>query len=162
VGEGDEVLDLRATIDGETITLVLSAGPYEEVHTFRRTGDAPGTQPAAVAAATPAQTRGSSSAPSGAARSVTVNGQRLSAEALALVEQTYRVRIVDADYWYDNLSGAWGIMGGPTRGFIYSGLPLGGPLAANASGGGTGVFVNGRELHPLDVSGLRRCTQVMP
>ena len=27
-------------------------------------------------------------------------------------------------------------------------------MPSNASGGGTGVFVNGRELHPLDVASL--------
>ena len=162
IGEGDDVLDLRATIDGETITVVLNEGPDQEVHAFRRTGDAPGARSAAVATTTPQRVAASPSAPPGTARNVTVNGQRLSAEELARLEQTYRVRIVDADYWYDNLNGAWGIKGGPTRGFIYSGLNLGGPLAANASGGGSGVFVNGRELHPLDVSGLERCTQVTP
>jgi hypothetical protein len=30
-------------------------------------------------------------------------------------------------------------------------LSLGGSVPANASGGGTGVFTNGRELHPFDV-----------
>ncbi|MFO0746886.1 MAG: hypothetical protein U1F43_14620 [Myxococcota bacterium] len=61
-------------------------------------------------------------------------------------------------YWYDNGSGAAGLWGGPTRGFLGAGLGLGGALPANASGGGsgrlTGVFINGRELHPLDVQGL--------
>jgi hypothetical protein len=31
-----------------------------------------------------------------------------------------------------------------------------GPLQADASGGGTSVFVNGRELHPYDVMALRQ------
>jgi hypothetical protein len=86
----------------------------------------------------------------------------LSEDELAQIEQDFRVRIVDADYWYDNISGAWGTRGGPTRGFSYSGLNLGGTLKANASGGGTGVFINGRELHPRDVSGLQKCTKVNP
>jgi hypothetical protein len=48
-----------------------------------------------------------------------------------------------------------------------AGLDLGGPLPASASGGGdgrlTGVFINGRELHPADVAGLRQLVgQVWP
>lgn len=61
-------------------------------------------------------------------------------------------------YWYDAATGAFGLWGGPTVGFIASHLALGGRLPANASGGGrgelTGVFINGRELHPQDVVGL--------
>jgi hypothetical protein len=42
-------------------------------------------------------------------------------------------------------------------------LPLGGPLPADISGGGTGIFINGRELHPVDVAGLTQLVgQVMP
>src|SRR4051812_6302335 len=58
-------------------------------------------------------------------------------------------------YWYDPMSGGAGVMGGPAAAYLGPGLALGGPLPANASGGGdgriTGVFINGRELHPLDV-----------
>jgi hypothetical protein len=43
---------------------------------------------------------------------------------------------------------------------------LGGPLDARASGGGdgrlTGVFINGRELHPLDVQRLQTIGAVIP
>lgn len=156
VGNADFGADLKATIDQDTLTVVLTVGAQSEQHVFRRTG------------APPAATGGSSTAtgapPSsgGGQRHVTVNDVRLSDQELARIEQSFRVGIVDADYWYDNVSGAWGVKGGPTRGFIYSGLNLGGPLKANASVGGTGVFVNGRELHPLDVAGLQRCTQVNP
>lgn len=63
-------------------------------------------------------------------------------------------------YWYDPMSGGAGVRGGPAAAYLGPGLALGGPLPANASGGGdgrvTGVFINGRELHPLDVAGLRR------
>ena len=69
-------------------------------------------------------------------------------------------------YWYDPMSGGAGVVGGPAAAYLGSGLALGGPLAAAASGGGdgrvTGVFVNGRELHPLDVQGLRRWGPVYP
>jgi hypothetical protein len=52
--------------------------------------------------------------------------------------------------------------GGPCIGFLPAGLDLGGALRADASGRGTGVFVNGRELHPVDVAALQRVTPVVP
>jgi hypothetical protein len=138
------------------LTLVLAFGGETVTHRFHRTGEAAGEEAAravrpsvpAVGTVTPIE------------RDVVVNNRRLTDAELATIEQSYRVHIEDAAYWYDASSGAWGIEGGPTRGFIYSGLKLGGPLNAGASGGGTNVFVNGRELHPLDVNGLRRCMQV--
>jgi hypothetical protein len=50
----------------------------------------------------------------------------------------------------------FGRPGGPTAGFIAPGLRVGGRLAANASRGHTGVFVNGRELPALDRAALTR------
>lgn len=47
------------------------------------------------------------------------------------------------------------MQGGPTVGQVWPGLDLGGPLQADASGGGTQVFINGRELHPVEVDYLR-------
>ena len=35
-------------------------------------------------------------------------------------------------------------------------------MPPNCSGGGTGVFVNGRELHPMDVTALQRIIPVVP
>jgi hypothetical protein len=90
------------------------------------------------------------------ARSVTVNRVRLSDSRVAELEQQYRVRVQDGAYWYDRASGAWGRDGGPTAGWILPGLDLGGPLPADASRGNTGVFINGRELHLLDVAALMR------
>src|SRR5258705_12850412 len=53
--------------------------------------------------------------------------------------------------------------GGPTLGFIPAGLDLGGALRADASGAtNTGVFIDGRELHPHDVAGLQQITAVIP
>ena len=91
-------------------------------------------------------------------RMVVVNRVRLGAERIAQLERTYRVRLVDGRYWYDARSGAWGVWGGPALGVVLPGLALGGPLPADASGGGTRVWVNGRELHPLDVAALRQIT----
>jgi hypothetical protein len=97
-------------------------------------------------------------AASGAERRVVVNGRAFTPAELEALEQRYQARIPDAEYWYDAVLGAWGIAGGPTRGFVVPGLSLGGPLQPNASGGGTQVFVNGRELHPYDVLALQQVT----
>jgi hypothetical protein len=64
--------------------------------------------------------------------------------------------VPDGSYWYDKVSGAWGRQGGPALGLTLPGLEVGGALRPDASGGNTGVFVNGRELHDLDVLGLRQ------
>src|SRR5215475_1660113 len=103
------------------------------------------------------------------ARKIRFNNQLLGATELATLERLERGvgRLDDGAYWYDARTGASGRWGGPTLAFLPPGLALGGPLPADASGGGqgtlTGVFVNGRELHPLDVSGLQQLIgQVWP
>jgi len=78
---------------------------------------------------------------------------------LPLTERQLRalpVRLPDGDYWYDRSCGAFGRWKGPIAGFLRPGLDLGGPMTRDCSGGGTGVFVNGRELHPLDLLVLSR------
>jgi hypothetical protein len=113
----------------------------------------------------PARAAGEVSAP----RKLRINGAAPTArqlETLALLER-HIGRVLDGDYWYDTATGASGRFGGPTLLFLPPGLDLAGPLPANASGGGsgtlTGVFVNGRELHPVDVMGLRQLLgQVLP
>jgi hypothetical protein len=56
------------------------------------------------------------------------------------------------------MTGAAGLFGGPALALLPPGLDLNGKAPANASGGGqgrlTGAFINGRELHPIDVAGL--------
>lgn len=89
-------------------------------------------------------------------RNVVINGQPLAAAQLAELESHFQLRINDGRYWYDRISGAAGPEGGPTLGFIVPGLDLGGPLAANASAGNTGVFINGRELPQYDLIALTR------
>ena len=87
---------------------------------------------------------------------VYINGAALDGETLQALQDLYRVRVVEGRYWYDAMSGAWGIEGGPTAGFLLPGLNLGGALSPNASGGGTGVFFNGRELHLQDALALQQ------
>jgi len=97
-------------------------------------------------------------------RHILFNQRELSEQELRVIEQleaAYRFRLPDGHYWYDPASGASGIWSGPTAGFLPAGLSLGGKLPANASGGGTGVFVNGRELHPMDVWALSQLGPVL-
>lgn len=95
-------------------------------------------------------------------RSVIVNRVRLSAAQVSGFERQWNVQVRDGRYWYDRVSGAWGLEGGPTGGWIMPGLDLGGPLPADASHGTTGVFINGRELPQPDVDALLRITPVLP
>lgn len=96
-----------------------------------------------------------------AQRTVIVNGERIDDHTVAALEQAYRVPIQSGRYWYDAFSGLWGIEGGPAAGQMMPGLKLGGRLKAGASGGGTNVFFNGRELHPQDVALLYQLTGVV-
>jgi hypothetical protein len=66
------------------------------------------------------------------------------------------------DYWYDRRSGLWGRAGRPTEGQIAAGLSLGGRLKPAASGGTTGVFVNGRELDAQELSRIERHRRFLP
>ncbi len=91
-------------------------------------------------------------------RPVVINGVRLSEDQLRQLEQRFKLRIADGAYWYDQVSGAWGMQGGPTIGFTQPHLELGGTLQRDASNGNTGVIINGRELHQQDVMALRQLT----
>ena len=98
-------------------------------------------------------------------RKVTINGVALDGARRAILEQVeraYGFRLPDAPFWYDKRSGAIGLWNGPGLGQIPAGLDVGGPMPANCSGGGTRVFVNGRELHPYDVAVLSQLGQVLP
>jgi hypothetical protein len=91
---------------------------------------------------------------------ITVNGVALDRDSIAALENAYRTRLVPGRYWYDSRSGLWGHEAGPSQGQIAPGLRLGGPLDARASvgrsAGVTGVFINGRELHPQELVYLTR------
>jgi hypothetical protein len=91
---------------------------------------------------------------------VIINGVRLSDDKAKALEKQYGIRILPGEYWYDKMCGAWGFRGGPAAGLILPFLELGGPLQPNASDGNTNVFINGRELHLLDVVALQQITPV--
>ncbi len=89
-------------------------------------------------------------------REVYVNRIKLKADKLQALEAVYQVHIDEGRYWYDGNCGAWGVEDGPTVGFILDGLELPGPMPSDISGGGTAIFINGREIHPLDQQGLHQ------
>ena len=93
------------------------------------------------------------SSPETPVRAVKFNGHALNAQGLATLAQLeamYRTRLPDGAYWYDPVCGAFGHWGGPVLVILPAGLALGGPVPANASGSGTGIFINGREIHAFD------------
>ena len=93
---------------------------------------------------------------------IVVNGEELDSQTGSQLIQAYGV-IPAGNNWYDPLSGLWGASGGPSSGQIYPGLTLGGALRADASGGSTEVFINGRALHPSEVVYLQQVYgSVMP
>lgn len=91
-------------------------------------------------------------------RSVLINRVRLPNDTLQLLEQTFNTKVPDGRYWYDMMSGAWGMENGPTMGFTLPGLPIGGPLPPDISRGNTGVFINGRQLPMQDLTALQQLT----
>jgi len=78
--------------------------------------------------------------------SIVVNGQELSVETVRQLQLLYPVTIPPGRYWYDPISGVYGLEGQPVAGQMLPGLSLGGPLAAQASHGTSGVYINGRQL----------------
>ncbi len=140
-GDEEDEMAFTARMDGDRLLLDVGDEDFRERVVFLRSGSAAASAPAAPAAGT-----------------VLINGQRLDTTALSRVERDYGLRIPAGDYWYDPVLGAWGVTGGPTYGFIAPGLDLGGPLQSTASGGGSDIFVNGRELHPYDVMALQTVT----
>lgn len=95
----------------------------------------------------------------GGAGKVIVNGQALSHETLAQLHQLYPVPIAPGRYWYDPVSGAYGIEGKPVAGQMLPGLGLGGKLRADASRGTSGVFINGRQLTPGEKAYIEQACQ---
>jgi hypothetical protein len=83
-------------------------------------------------------------------KQVKVNGVVLEQRTIQQIEVAYRTRLVGGSFWYDPVSGLWGVWGGPAFGQIMPGLALGGPLSFKASGGQTNIVINGRAIHPLE------------
>jgi len=98
--------------------------------------------------------------PAYAQQGVLVNGEQVAQEdfvrELSRVGIQMTIQVPDGQYWYDRVSGLWGVMGGPAMGQMPPELELGGDLRADASTGGTGVFINGREIHATEAMYLQQ------
>lgn len=81
---------------------------------------------------------------------VIINGFALTQRHKDEFVQRYGIPPVAGSYWYDARSGLWGLAGQAAAGFLLAGHDFGG-LAANASSGNTGVFLNGREMPQSEV-----------
>jgi hypothetical protein len=110
------------------------------------------------AQAAPVQAETMATRPAPAAREgtgVIINGRELTPQRMVALTATYHYAPPRGRFWYDAVSGAWGVEGRETIGFILPGYDLG-PLAADASAGNTGVFINGREINMVEAAGLQR------
>lgn len=87
-------------------------------------------------------------------RVVYINNERLSAEQLNRLKQTYMVTVRNGDYWYDLVSGHWGAIGSRPLGKIPAGLKFG-RLREHASHGQSSVYINGRRLQWQEVWDLQ-------
>lgn len=95
-------------------------------------------------------------------RNIYFNGIKVEDEIVTQLENFYKVKVQNGRYWYDKLSGMWGMEGEKTYGVILPNLPLGGPIKENASNGNTGVFINGRNLPQEDLTILQTVTGYLP
>ena len=91
----------------------------------------------------------------GSVQKVLFNGFQLDSEQLLELGRITGKQFSDGAYWYDEVSGAWGVEGKGPFGKLPAGLKLGGILREDASAGTTGVFINGRQLGLWELVRLR-------
>lgn len=145
-----------ASIPLFVIVTALSAACAKSADNTAKSGDTSST-PVAVNTGDIATTGNATSSTDNT--SIIVNGQRLSPETIQQLKQVYPVQVPPGRYWYDPVSGGWGREGQPIAGQMMPNLSLGGPLAANASLGTSGVFINGRQLTPGEKSYIESVCQ---
>lgn len=75
-----------------------------------------------------------------------INGKALTAEQKTEFVRTYGTQPLGGNFWYDARSGLWGVQGREAFGALRPGHDYG-PLASTASAGGTGVFINSRQIN---------------
>jgi hypothetical protein len=84
-----------------------------------------------------------------------VNDRELSAEQVEQLRQVYGAVAPKGRYWYDPKSGLFGYWGFEAAGYLRPGHDFG-PLAATASRGNTGIFLNGREINLTEAGYFQR------
>jgi hypothetical protein len=80
---------------------------------------------------------------------VIINDAPLSKRQIAEIEKQYGVKPKPGNYWYDAKSGLYGVVGYPAYGYMQPNHRFG-SMKKDASNGNTGIFINGRELPPLE------------
>ena len=95
-----------------------------------------------------------------AGTNVIINGNELSSPEVAAIAATYHRMPIAGRYWYDSISGAWGVEGRPPAGFVMPGYDFG-AIAEDASNGDTGVVINGREITWVEVERLQQILGVV-
>jgi len=86
-----------------------------------------------------------------------INGIPLNDTQKQLVRDTYGVESVPGTFWYDSATGAFGLIGEGISGIMLPGHSFG-TLRADASGGTSGVYINGRQLTNQEVAALSAIT----
>ena len=147
----DEKVGFQATLKGKTLTFVTEDESYTLTRQQGRASDAKKTEGASASGRTAKQTPRT-----GQVRPLRINRVTIGEDEVRKLERDLRMRLPRGDFWYDKVSGAWGLEGGPTLGVTTPGINLGGTLQADASRGNTGVFINGRQLPTQDVLGLQQ------
>lgn len=80
---------------------------------------------------------------------VIINGNKLSYAQINELESIYGFKPLPGNYWYDSISGLYGVIGFGAYGFMFAGHNFG-DLDPNASNGNSNVFVNRRHLPQME------------
>jgi hypothetical protein len=83
-----------------------------------------------------------------------INGTALTGPQKAEFIRIYGVPPLAGSFWYDTRSGLWGVTGREAFGILRPGH-MWGALAADASAGRTGVFINGRQINLAEALYIR-------
>jgi hypothetical protein len=83
-----------------------------------------------------------------------INGKPLTTDQRAEFTGIYGTRPLGGNFWYDPASGLWGVVGREAFGVLRPGHSYG-PLSPTASGGTTGVFINGRQINLAEALYIR-------
>ena len=83
-----------------------------------------------------------------------INDRTLTAEQKTEFLRQYGTPPLEGNFWYDPISGLWGVKGREASGILRPGHAYG-AVSPTASAGNTGVFVNGRQLNMAEALQIR-------